>query len=259
MKRMSWLFLLACGYGLALSHGNLQTTALASFALLALAALGLRYAPLKVAAHGLFIALAVGLALHWLPGFNNGLVIDNARLEPDATPLTLYLNLDKPLIGFWLLLACPWLLPRSAAPSRCLAGLSALLTLTVVLVLAGALLLGVVAWAPKWPEQGWLWVANNLLLVCIVEELLFRGYVQGGLQRLLQNRPYAQAAVLPGTAVLFGLAHAGGGWEWALLATGAGLGYGLAYRQAGLAGAVLCHFALNLAHFTLFTYPMLAR
>lgn len=42
------------------------------------------------------------------------------------------------------------------------------------------------------------------------------------------------------------------------LATLAGIGYGLAYRWGGVAAAVLCHFGLNLVHFTLFSYPMLA-
>ncbi|MGB9092022.1 MAG: CPBP family glutamic-type intramembrane protease, partial [Pseudomonas farsensis] len=56
-----------------------------------------------------------------------------------------------------------------------------------------------------------------------------------------------------------GLAHAGAGWQWVLLATLAGVGYGLAYRFGGLAAAIATHFGLNLLHFGLFTYPMLAR
>jgi len=43
-----------------------------------------------------------------------------------------------------------------------------------------------------------------------------------------------------------------------LLATLAGIGYGLAYRFGGLAAAIAKHFGLNLLHFGLFTYPMLA-
>ena len=38
----------------------------------------------------------------------------------------------------------------------------------------------------------------------------------------------------------------------------AGVGYGLAYRFGGLGAAVATHFGLNLLHFGLFTYPMLA-
>jgi membrane protease YdiL (CAAX protease family) len=42
---------------------------------------------------------------------------------------------------------------------------------------------------------------------------------------------------------------------WKLLAL---LSLGLAYRFGGLAAAIATHFALNVLHFGLFTYPMLA-
>ena len=54
--------------------------------------------------------LALGLAMHWLPGFYNGRGIAPQRFTADAVPFSMYLNQDKPLIGFWLLLACPWIM-----------------------------------------------------------------------------------------------------------------------------------------------------
>ncbi|ONQ61640.1 CPBP family glutamic-type intramembrane protease, partial [Burkholderia cenocepacia] len=59
-------------------------------------------------------------------------------------------------------------------------------------------------------------------------------------------------------AVLFGAAHAAGGWQWIALGTVAGVGYGLAWRRGGLLAAALAHAGLNVVHFGLFTYPMLA-
>ena len=59
-------------------------------------------------------------------------------------------------------------------------------------------------------------------------------------------------------SLLFGLVHVGAGWHWVLLASIAGVGYGMAYRFGGLGAAVATHFGLNLLHFGLFTYPMLA-
>ncbi len=44
-----------------------------------------------------------------------------------------------------------------------------------------------------------------------------------------------------------------------VLAAVSGIGYGLAYRRAGLQAAVLAHAVLNLVHFAGFTYPMMAR
>jgi membrane protease YdiL (CAAX protease family) len=58
--------------------------------------------------------------------------------------------------------------------------------------------------------------------------------------------------------VLFGLAHAHGGPALVVLATFAGIGYGAAYQRSGrIEAAILAHFALNAAHFLMFTYPAL--
>jgi membrane protease YdiL (CAAX protease family) len=119
--------------------------------------------------------------------------------------------------------------------------------------------MGIVGWSPKWPEQAGIWAVNNLLLVSLTEELLFRGYIQGGLQRCFRRLPYHDAVAILLASALFGMAHVGAGWEWALLAGMAGLGYGLAYRLGGLPAAVLTHFGLNLLHFSLLTYPTFDR
>ena len=60
-------------------------------------------------------------------------------------------------------------------------------------------------------------------------------------------------------AVLFGPAHYRSGPAMIALAGIAGIGYGTAYRFAGLRGSMLAHFALNATHILLFTYPALAH
>ncbi|VVP87561.1 hypothetical protein PS918_02901 [Pseudomonas fluorescens] len=256
----SYLALLSLGYGMALAYGRLGWLAALPVALLLIAGFAARQPKLPLGrylGHALFIVLALALATHWLPGFYNARVIDPQRFTDDAVPFSLYLNLDKPLIGFWLLLACPWIIGRRSLrlflPATALA-----LTLSALLALGGALMLGVIAWAPKWPEHAVLWLLNNLLLVTLVEEALFRGYIQGGLSRRLGHLPHGDHLALLLASLLFGLAHLGAGWQWVLLASLAGIGYGLAYRFGGLAAAIATHFGLNLLHFGLFTYPMLA-
>ncbi|NWE49969.1 CPBP family intramembrane metalloprotease [Pseudomonas gingeri] len=261
MSALPWAYLalLSLGYALALSVGHLGLPSLIAFALLlasGAAAFQQRNRPLRYLGHGLFLLVAAGLALHWLPGFGNGRMISAVRFTPDAVPFTLYLNLDKPLIGFWLLLVCPWLV-RQRPPARVLGTTAIAGAATSLLALGGAVTLGIVDWAPKWPEQGWLWLLNNLLLVSLVEEILFRGYIQGGLGRCFKSLPRGETLALLGAALIFGLAHLGAGWQWVLLATLAGVGYGLAYRFGGLAAAIATHVALNTLHFVFFTYPML--
>jgi len=262
MLALPWLYLalLSIGYVLALSYGQLGLMAALSVAMLLLAGFAVRQQRnpwVRYLGHGLFIVLALGLAMHWLPGFYNGRGIAPQRFTDDAVPFSMYLNQDKPLIGFWLLLACPWIVARRSLRLSIYATALAL-TLTAIAALGGAALLGVISWAPKWPEQAWLWVLNNLLLVTLVEEALFRGYIQGGLSRRFKQLPYGENLALLLAALLFGLVHLGAGWQWTLLATIAGLGYGLEYRFGGLGAAIVTHFGLNLLHFGLFTYPMLA-
>ncbi|MFY3703737.1 CPBP family intramembrane glutamic endopeptidase [Achromobacter dolens] len=256
-----WALLpLALAYAWAWTQGGIEPVALAWPALLALAAVlawPTMAAPARATGHALFLILAVLLFLHWLPGYHNPLVIPRAALTLDAVPFAMYLNLDKPLVAFWVVLV--------AAPA--MAGASARATLTAALAacagaiaacLGLALALGVVGWAPKWPDSGWLWLINNALLVTLAEEALFRGYVQERLTRAWRGRPWGATAALLVAALLFGLAHYAGGWQWMLLAGLAGVGYGMAYRHGGLAAAVLAHLGLNAAHYGLFTYPMRA-
>ena len=262
MIALPWtcLALLSTGYALALSYGRLGGLALITLALLTVAGVTVRQQKLPIAryfGHGLFILLALALSMHWLPGFFNGRGIAPQHLTNDAVSFSMYLNQDKPLIGFWLLLVCPWIIGRRSLRLALYATALAL-TVSAVLALGGALLLGMIVWAPKWPDQAWLWLLNNLLLVTLVEEALFRGYIQGGLSRRFQHLPYGENLALLLASLLFGLVHLGAGWQWVLLASLAGVGYGLAYRFGGLGAAIATHFGLNLLHFSLFTYPMLA-
>lgn len=262
MLVMPWpyLTLLSAGYVLALTYGQITAPAGIAILLLLLAGFAVHQQHIRFArylGHAVFILLALTLALHWWPGFQNARMIDQERFTANAVPFSMNLNLDKPLIGFWLLLVCPWIIGRHSL-TQALKTSAQALTLTAIVTLGGAWLLGIVEWSPKWPPQAWLWINNNLLLVTVVEEALFRGYLQGGLSRILQHLRYGEHLALLIAALLFGLAHWGAGWEWVLLATLAGGGYGLAYRRGGLAAAIATHFGLNLLHFSLWTYPMMA-
>lgn len=260
MLALPWTFLalLSLGYGLALTYSHLDWLAAISVMLLLTAGFTVRQQVipgLRILGHGLFIVLALALASHWLPGFHNGRGIAMQRFSENAVSFSMFLNLDKPLIGFWLLLACPWIVGRRSLRTSVYATVLALAS-SAVLALGGALLMGIITWAPKWPDQAWLWMLNNLLLVSLVEEALFRGYIQGGLSRIMKTLPQGENLALLLASLIFGLAHAGAGWQWVVLASLAGVGYGLAYRFGGLGAAILSHFGLNLMHFGLFTYPM---
>ncbi|MDZ5649483.1 type II CAAX prenyl endopeptidase Rce1 family protein [Nitrospirillum sp. BR 11828] len=230
--------------------------ALALLAVLAWAVREDRPAAVRWVGHGLFLALAGTLSAHLWPGFHNPRVMGPAPLTPDAVPFTLYLNLDKPLVGLWLLTVVP-AIRDLRPPGRTLAVAAAAWLGTSATCLAAALVLGIVAWAPKGPAGAGLWLVDNLVFVAVAEEALSRGYIQAGLARWLRHRRWGEPLALAAASALFGLAHAGGGVPWIILGGIAGIGYGLAYRHGGLPAAILAHVGLNATHFFLFTYPML--
>jgi membrane protease YdiL (CAAX protease family) len=214
----------------------------------------------RVLAAAVVLGGAAGLMAHVWPGFANPRVIDGVRFTPDAVPFSLFVNFDKTLIALALLgLAHPR--ASSGVEWRAI-GVAVLRAAPVLLgaVLIGSYALGYVRWAPKLPAEAPLWLAVNLLFTCTAEEALFRGFIQGGLRRAwsgVRGGPWLALAV---AAVLFGLAHAAGGWRYVLLATVAGVGYGWVYeRTQRVEASILLHWALNATHLFLFTYPALAR
>jgi membrane protease YdiL (CAAX protease family) len=209
---------------------------------------------------GVLLVAAVALMTHALPGFANPRLIDAVRFTPDALPFSLYVNFDKTLIALGVLglahariaTAREWRAMLTATWWRALA--------TIAVVLAGSFALGYVRWAPKLPAEAPVWLAANLLFTCTAEEALFRGFVQGGLRRAWAKVRGSNWLALAVAAVLFGLAHAAGGWKYVALATVAGAGYGWVYeRTQRVEASMLAHWALNTLHFFLFTYPALAR
>ena len=149
-SRVLGLGLLCVGYLLAFVDGLLDWRAGIPLVLLLIAAYAVapdRPRAWRIGGHVVFVSLAVGLGFHLLPGFYNPQVIGPVRLTPAAVPFTMYLNLDKPLAGFWLLLVWPalcfkrdgWSWLRGAA-----IGLA-----SAVVSLGLALGLGEVAFEPK--------------------------------------------------------------------------------------------------------------
>lgn len=211
---------------------------------------------LRTAAWGAVLLLAVALAIHEIPWIRNVLVLDSVSVSASAAHYTLYWNYDKGFAGVVLYAVCV----QPQAPTewvRATAATGAIALLTLVAVGVAATAAGFVAWDPKWPAILGVWAPANLFLTCVAEETFFRGLLQRHLGRALRGRVRAPApAAVLAAAVAFGVVHFAGGITYVLLATLAGIGYGAAYQLTGrVEASIFVHFALNLAHLVLFTYP----
>lgn len=217
---------------------------------------GKRRALVGLSAAGILV-VALALGLHVLPGFRNFLALDDVVLSPGAASYTLYLNVDKTVVGLCILGLCHKnLLANWKNWAQALRRAAPLIAISTAVVALFAMALGYLEWQPKWTPLFWIWAASNLFFTCLSEEALFRGFIQRELAEALQGKSFATWLPIVVAAVLFGIAHIGGGWSYVALAAAAGLGYGIVYhRTRSIEMAMLAHFALNATHFLLFTYP----
>jgi len=204
----------------------------------------------------LVIISCIALAAHLLPGFNNLQVLNNAEKSINSLPFSLYLNFDKPMILFILLMLYPTVLLNKKEVTvfkiENKRRLSVIVLVSFFIIFSLATFLSLIAVEPKLPSWWWIFALNNLLLTCLIEEVFFRGFIQQKLTRLFN--PVAGLIV---ASFLFGIAHFSGGFSYVIVATLAGFIYGLVYLHTGkLWYAILLHFCLNMVHLTLFTYPL---
>ena len=206
-------------------------------------------------------AISIGLLAHLLPGFHNWNIVNHFKLSADSTPFTLFLNFDKPFIGFFVL-ALGFPLIRNLRDFGNLMKVAIPLTLCGVVILATlALYSGLIRWDPKLPRIFWFFAIENLIFVCIIEEAFWRGFLQNEFSEILKRwKAFGSLLAVIITAILFTILH----YFWVpsipflSLVFVAGLIYGGIYQLTdSLEASIFCHWVFNLIHFVLFTYPVL--
>jgi len=215
---------------------------------------------IRVTSGVLAIILSVMLAAHLIPGFNNWKVVDSVSLTETSLPYSMYLNMDKTLVGLAILgLGFPLIKSLKEWGSVLRSTLSIFLVGLIVLASASQAF-GYTHWDFKLPDLFFVWALINLIFTCVSEEAFFRGFLQKNLFKILQKYKYGNILSLITVSILFGLAHFAGGFKYVILSTIAGIIYGYAYQKTQrIEASILCHFGVNTFHFIFLTYPAFAN
>lgn len=206
--------------------------------------------------------ISLALAMHMLPGFCNWQIQKNVVLSAGALPYNLWINFDKPFIGFFVLaFALPLIQSRSQLKATAKTAIPFSL-LGILLLIFLSVYAGVVVWDPKIPTVYFVWAIINLFLVAIPEEAFFRGFLQRELYQWLGKNALAAIASILIVSLLFALFHLF--WVKSLPYVAfvfiTSVIYGSIYQYTkAIESSIFCHFLLNLVHFTFFTYPMLQK
>lgn len=240
---------LAISTVLAYYFGIIDTTFTIISIIAFILALIYQYKRFVVLELALFV-FTLALFLHFIPGFNNTKVLDQVYASAHSAPFTLYFSFDKPLGVFILFILMPFLFVNQTYTKASFFKWF-LLFLSPFVLLCIPWYFGVIQFEFSFPWWIGYFLFSNLLLVALVEEAYFRGYLQ---QRLTQFLNPNLALIL--ASIAFGLMHYKSGILTIIFASIAGIIYGLAFRYSkSLWVSVLFHYGLNLTHLVFFTYP----
>lgn len=205
------------------------------------------------------VLIIICFATHSVPGFRNRLILDSVALSPISLPFSMYLNFDKTIAGIILFLNGNLYGKEKPLDIKSVSTTLVLIALCSLFLIIPGLSSGYIWFDFKIPDIIFIWSVNNLFFVSASEEIIFRGFIQNRIKKILPTLCPTYAHLILSSSI-FGLAHFKGGIFYIALASVAGYFYGLAYEKTGrILCPILTHFGLNLVHFIFFTYPAAAK
>jgi hypothetical protein len=136
----------------------------------------------------IIILLISGFLIHIIPGFANSLVIDKERLSPLSCPFSMYLNFDKTIAALVIYITSGLSILEKPVDKKSILYTTFYLSLCAGFVSILGISTGYIKFEPKLPDILPIWVLNNLLFVCMAEEVIFRGFVQTHLKKFFNKK-----------------------------------------------------------------------
>lgn len=216
------------------------------------------YIFIRISAILLFVVLAILIFSHKIPGYNNWRIFD-VKLSEYSDSFEFWLNFDKPIIGFMLLLFAYYPVKNNTnfleIFSRDVFYFFIKAILTIILF---GIAISYLTFDPKFPSFEFLllWGFKMVFFTVIVEELFFRFFIQNHIITFFQKHKSGETIGWILSSILFGLFHIEAGIEFVFLATISGLFYGKIYlKTKRIESAMLLHFIINFIHLIFFAYP----
>lgn len=204
---------------------------------------------------------------HRVPGFNNLITSQTTQFSLLPIPLPthnpFYINFDKIMVVNIICMCSNY--PSSLTCQITKHQLRTTLCMTIICISGAFMILlitqippnTIIRNTPLWSLLP-IWLFNNLFFVCFSEEVIFRGYLQSYLTRILVDKEaesgrqqirYSYYAIIL-SALYFGCCHIhmGNGYYPAILSGLGGLLYGYNYyRTQNIPCNMMLHFLLNLS------------
>ena len=149
----------------------------------------------KIIAGLAFIVVGAITLLNKVPGVHNWKIIDDVLLTSDAIPLNLYFGFDSGIIGLSVIAFGISTICSKTELKNMLKKLIFLIPLMLIVVISFSIVFGYVKWDPKWTPLVFIWSLSNLFFTCVIEESIFRHFIQKGLQNSFHKIKYGDYSI----------------------------------------------------------------
>lgn len=206
----------------------------------------------------IIFAIAWMLSSHLVPGFISWQIIYSEILSPDAEKFSLYLNMDKVIAGMGIMVFGFIPLRRSIQIRHMIITMLPASILCILLISITALVMKVVNFDPKFPDLWITWILISLLVHSFAEEVIFRYFLQGGIQNILITYKYSPLISILVSSTAFTFYQAPQPTNFLISVFIASLFFAYVFHKTKrVESSILLHFMVNFVHFFFFTYPSL--
>jgi membrane protease YdiL (CAAX protease family) len=258
-KRTVWIITGALALLLAIFVGHVKPVVFAPLILLLIFAIASQYDQNRTRQRiwRLFVViLPLVIALVFSSAFSTWTLLDGIQLGHSSSTYAIHVNLSKPLIALILLATVVPAIKSLAATTTMLKKTIPILLVGIPVVAAFSYFVGYTRFDFKLPMIIIVWGILNLFITCIGEEVFFRGIILKELKNSFASFKNGKYLALVVSSIIFGIVHFNGGLLFILVATIAGLLYGIAYIQTEkVESSIITHFCVNVFHFIFLTYP----